>query len=117
MELMTEFTTPTGAGASVFIPVPVKSFLLKAVAVIDGDPGDAKTFTFKSGSTTIGTLTFGSDVAAGDTAEYVPDATDKKTEVNRTTPIEVAIPQCDAAVKVRIVLEIDEYLRKVDAYN
>ena len=66
---------------------------------------------------TIGTLTFGSDVAAGDVAEYVPDATYKKTEVNRTTPIEVAMPQCDAAVKVRIVLEIDEYLRKVDAYN
>ena len=116
MELVFLFTSSTASsGEDVYIPLPPnvpKAGIIDISAVCNADPGDSKTFTVKSGSTTIGTFTFGTSVSAGDLATYTADTSNGKTLITGSSNgITISGPKCDAAVEVGVCIQIDEFAR------
>lgn len=104
-------TGATGAATTVYIPVPCRCTILSAQASPSADPGDAETITFADGSTDVGVLTFGTDIAAGATGTYAADADDGENIFDAGDVIKVTVSQLTAAATFHGYIEIDEYCR------
>ena len=101
----------TDAAYSNYVPVPVRCTLLGAQASPDADPGDAETITFANGSSTLGTLTFDSDIAAGATGTYTANSTYGDLVVAADGVIKITVSQCSAPAVFQGYLEIDPNAR------
>jgi len=101
----------TNSGASYFVLAPFACHVHDVhVVAQNSDIGDDDTVTIKNGisGTTIGTATFGSDIAAGAKATYV--AADANQEIAANGIIEVAVSALNAAGdRVHVVIELDPY--------
>lgn len=104
-------TSATGAATTVYVPVPVRCIVKDCQASVSADPGDAETVTLADGSTTLGVLTFGSDIAAGATGTYVADSDGGETVLDAGDVIKVTITQCTAAAVFTGYIEIDPFVR------
>ena len=104
-------TGATGAVATIYVPVPVRSTILTAQASCSVDPGDAETIVFADGATTVGTLTFGTDIAAGAVGTYAADSTNGENVFTAGEAIKVTVSQLTAAATFVGYIEIDEFAR------
>jgi len=103
----------TGGAATFYIPVPVRCTIKTAQAAASVDPGDAETIEFYDGSNKVGTLTYGSDIAAGATGTYAADGTYGQTIFDAGDVVKVVISQLTAAATFCGYIEFDEYARTV----
>ena len=111
MKLWFTVTGGTGADTIVYIPVPVKGTILDAGAACSADPGDAETIVLASGSTTVGTITFGSGIAAGAVGTYGADATNGETVFAAGSSIKATVSTLTAAATFVGYVELDEFAR------
>lgn len=79
------------------------------VVAQNADIGDADTVVISNGigGTTIGTATFGSDIAAGAKATYV--AADADQEIAKDGIIQIVVSQLGSTVGVHVSLVLDPY--------
>lgn len=98
-----------------YVQAPYRCTLFKARATAqNSDIGDADTVTIKKGSTIIGTLTFGTDIAAGAKATWAADATNGKTVFEEGDLITVVVSALDAAGdRVHVEIDLDPHARTV----
>ena len=101
----------TGGGVIAHIPAPYRCTIQKIQASPDADPGDAETLTVKSGSNTVGVLTFGTDIAAGATGTYVKNSTYGETVFEKDDIIKVEASTLTAAASFKGYIEIDPHAR------
>lgn len=94
-----------------YFPVTERCNLTSVVASVNADPGDSMTMTVKKGATTIGTFTFGTDVAVGDTAVYTADSDNGDTVFDEGDVITLETPNCDTAADMAVILNLDPYCR------
>ncbi len=99
------------SAATFFIPVPTRCIVKSMQAACSVDPGDGETITIADGSTTIGVLTFGTDIAAGATGTYAADSSGGETILDAGDVIKVTISALTAAATFCGYIEIDEYAR------
>ena len=111
MKLFFSVTGATNADTVFYIPVPSKCTVLTAQAACSADPGDGETIVFASGSTNVGTLTFGTDIAAGATGTYAADATNGETVFSAGGSIKATISTLTAAATFVDYVEVDEFAR------
>jgi len=108
----TDFTVAGDTSETVHqVVVPCRCTIQAIQATPDADPGDAETITVKSGSDTIGVLTFGSDIAAGATGTYVADSTNGKLVLDAGAVITLTITALTAAAVFAGYVDFDEYAR------
>jgi hypothetical protein len=103
-------TAPTG-GKDFYFYVPYRCVVANVMGACNADPGDAKEFTVLKSATTIGTFTFGSDVAAGDVLTYTPDTTNGQTIFDVGDVIKLTCPSIDTETNVSLDIELDPYAR------
>jgi len=98
----------SGAATQYFI-APFRCTLNDVSGVVQADPGDAETVTFKDGAggNSLGVLTFGTDIAAGAKGTYVPDTTYGSTVLEEGDLIEIVTSTAADAV-CDMFLKLDE---------
>lgn len=99
------------AAATFYIPVPARCTVKNIQAACSVDPGDADTITISKGDTTVGVLTYGTDIAAGATGVFAADATHGETIFEAGEVIKVVISQLAAAATFCGSIVLDEYAR------
>ena len=104
-------TGASGAATTIYIPVPVRCTVLSAQAACSADPGDAETIVFADGATTVGTLTYGTDIAAGAVGTYAADSTNGENIFAAGEAIKATVSQLTAAATFVGYVEIDEFAR------
>ena len=78
----------------------------------NSDIGDADTVTIKKSATTIGTATFGTDIAAGAKATWAADSTNGKTVFEAGDLVAIVVSALDAAGdRVHVEIDLDPYAR------
>lgn len=101
----------TNSGKTYFVQAPFACHVHDVqVTAQNSDIGDADTVVVKNGigGTTIGTATFGSDIAAGAKATYV--AADANQEIAKNGIIQVAVSALGASGdRVHVTLVLDPY--------
>ena len=112
-----QHTTAFAAGAATtYFLVPYRCTVREISAIVQADPGDAETITVTYGataataSTAIGTLTFGSTIAAGATATWAADATTGDTVCAEGGFLKFVTSAASAA-NCDIDIELDPYAR------
>ena len=112
-----QHNTAFASGATTtYHPLLFKCTLRDVTAVVQADPGDAETITVYYGataataSTTMGVLTFGSDIAAGAKATWAADATYGDTVMEAGGFLKFVTSAASAA-NVHIDIELDPYAR------
>jgi len=103
----------TGGATTFYIPVPSRSTIKTVQAACSADPGDGETITVSKGSTTVGVLTYGTDIAAGATGVYAADSTGGETIFAAGEVVKVVISQLTAAATFCGYIEFDEFARTV----
>lgn len=98
-----------------FFQVPYRCTLRNVSGIVQADPGDAETITFTGGATTaaataLGTLTFGSDIAAGAVGTWAADATTGNTVLAAGSYIKMVTSAASAA-KCDLIIELDPFAR------
>lgn len=101
----------TGGTVSIYVPLPSRCTIKSIQASPNADPGDAETITLKTGANTVGTLTFGTDIAAGATGTYAADSTYGETVFEADAVVSLTVSQLTAAATFNGYIEIDEYAR------
>ena len=86
--------------------VPYDCVVRDAKAVVNADPGDAETISIINGSSTIATLTFGTDIAAGATGTFAKDSTNGNTVLSEGDVLEFTTSAATAAT-YSVTLELD----------
>jgi len=103
------FLGATGSTSSHYFPAPYRC-IVKELDVAPGvDPGDAETVTVKKSTTTVGVLTFGTDIAAGASGAYVADATNGYTVFEKGDNIILECSQLTAAATFNGHLKLDRH--------
>lgn len=106
----------TGVAAH-YMVVPYRCTLRNVLAALQEDPGDSganEIMVKDKDGNTIGEITFGDDVAAGDTGTYSPDSDNGNTVLEAGDVIEIETANADAAVDAHLSVEFDPYARTVD---
>lgn len=101
----------TSAATTFYIPVPSRCTIKTVQAACSADPGDAETITVSKATTTVGVLTYGSDIAAGAVGTYAADSTGGETVFAAGDVVKVVISQLTAAATFCGYIEFDEYAR------
>lgn len=89
-----------------YMVVPYRCTLRDALGVVDADPGDAETIEIYSGTTLLGTLTWGSDIAAGALATFALDTTNGNTVLAAGTALKF-VTSAGAAANVALNIQLD----------
>jgi hypothetical protein len=112
-----QHTTAFAAGAATtYFRVPYRCTVRDINAIVQADPGDAETITVTyeaevgGDSVAIGTLTFGSDIAAGATAAISLNATTGDTVLAEDGFLKFVTSAASAA-NCDIDIELDPYAR------
>lgn len=110
-----QFTTSSGGVANAYFRAPYACKITDLLVTCQADPGDGDVISVLDGSAhSIGTCTFGSDLAAGDAAgAYAPGATYGDTQFDEGDLIQLQITQCAAAVVLHCILTLDPFCRTV----
>lgn len=108
-------TFATGAVTEYF-RVPYRCTLRGVSGVVQADPGDAETITVTGGATVatattaLGTLTFGTDIAAGATGTWAANATTGSTVLEAGAFLKL-VTSAAAAAKCDMIIELDPFAR------
>ncbi len=105
------------AGAlTTYLYVPYRCTLRALSGIVQADPGDAETVTVTmeptvgGASTTMGVLTFGTDIAAGAIGAWVEDATTGGTVMEAGSYLKFVTTAAATAV-LDLDIELDPYAR------
>ena len=106
-------TSATGAAAVAFVPVPCRCTVNEIQAACSVDPGDAEVITVsnKAADADVGTLTFGTAIAAGEVGVWADDADDSYQVFEKGDVIKISITATTAAAVFTGYIDIDEYAR------
>lgn len=101
----------TNSEQTYFIQAPFRCTVRSVQATAgNSDIGDADTVTVKYSSTAVGVATFGSGIAAGAKATYVPDTTYADHVFDKADIITVVTSALDAAGdRIFVLLDLDPY--------
>jgi phosphoribosylaminoimidazole (AIR) synthetase len=107
-----------GAKTSYF-QVPYRCTLRKVSGIVQADPGDAETVTVTTEPTVggtsaaLGTLTFGTDIAAGAVGTWAADATTGATVIEKGEFIKF-VTSAGADADLDLNIELDPYARTTE---
>lgn len=99
-----------------FFPIPYRCTVRDITAIVQADPGDGQTITITAGetagtaTTAIGVYTFGTDIAAGATGEWTPDATDGDTVIEKGSVLKL-VTSAGSTANFNLNIELDPYAR------
>lgn len=109
--------TAFAAGATTtYLQVPYRCTVRDIAGIVQGDPGDAETVTITGGSTVagattaLGTLTFGTDIAAGAIGTWAADATYGDTVLESGYYLKF-VTSAAAAAQLDLNIHLDPYAR------
>lgn len=94
-----------------YIPAPYRCTVWDMAAAVDADPGDGETITVKKGATTVGVLTFGTDIAAGAKGTFALDSTNGGTVFEEGDNIVLVASALTAAANFDGWLKLDSIAR------
>ena len=121
-DIRLQHSTAFASGAvSTYLEVPYRCTLRNVVGIVQADPGDAETITIFGGgtvaagaagaTTTLGVLTFGSDIAPGAKGTWAPDSTNGSMTLLAGSMLKITTSAA-AAAAVHLDVELDPYARK-----
>jgi hypothetical protein len=99
----------SGSALTTYFQVPFRCTLRNVAGALDDDPGDAETILFKDGANTVGTLTFDTDVSAGDKGVFTKDTTYGDTIFDEGDLITIVNSSADATAGCHVLIELDPY--------
>jgi hypothetical protein len=106
------FISDGSSGAiTTYAHVPYRSTFRQAWGVIQGDPGDSMVITVSVGSSTLGTLTWGASVAAGDQGTWAANASTGDTIMAAAAALKFVTSNTGNAVQVDLLYELDPKAR------
>jgi len=106
-----QLLSANGSSLVYYIPAPFDCKVLGMQAACSVDPGDAETIVLSENGQTIGTLTFGSTIAAGATGTYAADATYGTKTVNAGDVLCLTFSDCTVAATFSGYIDVDPYCR------
>lgn len=111
-------TIAFAAGAvTEYFRVPYRCTLRGVSGIVQADPGDGETITVTGGATVaaataLGTLTFGTDIAAGAIGTWAADATTGTTVLESGSYLKL-VTSAAAAAKCDLIIELDPFARTI----
>lgn len=114
-DIMFQHHTAFAAGATTtYFQVPYRCKLRDVAGIVQADPGDAETVTVTGGATAatattaLGTLTFGTDIAAGAVGTWAADGSTGNTILEEGHFLKF-VTSAAAAANLDLNIELDPY--------
>ncbi|WP_289020401.1 hypothetical protein [Desulfobacter postgatei] len=114
-DIMFQHHTAFAAGATTtYFQVPYRCTVRSVAGIVQADPGDAETVTVTGGTTAatattaLGTLTFGTDIAAGAVGTWAADATTGNTVLEEGSFLKI-VTSAAAAADLDLNIELDPH--------